>query len=57
MGRGQAAPGDGFVDVGANVGYYALLASELVGPEGRVVAIEPLPESFAECAPAGARCL
>lgn len=33
-------PGDVFVDVGANVGYFSLLASRLVGPTGRVVAIE-----------------
>jgi FkbM family methyltransferase len=33
-------PGDVFVDVGANVGYFTLLASRLVGPAGRVVAIE-----------------
>ena len=34
-------PGDVFVDVGANAGYHALLASTAVGPTGRVVAIEP----------------
>src|SRR5918997_736906 len=27
-----------FVDVGANVGYYSLMASAIVGPEGRVIA-------------------
>jgi FkbM family methyltransferase len=32
--------GDGFVDVGANIGYYSLLASRLVGSDGNVVAIE-----------------
>jgi FkbM family methyltransferase len=36
-------PGDVFVDVGANVGYFTLLASRLVGMDGRVVAIEPFP--------------
>lgn len=35
--------GDRFVDVGANIGTYSLLARRLVGPEGQVVAIEPLP--------------
>ena len=35
------APGDVFFDVGANVGYYTLLASDRVGPRGRVVAFEP----------------
>jgi FkbM family methyltransferase len=44
--RERLAPGDVFIDVGANVGYYSLLASHLVGPEGMVVAIEPLSESF-----------
>jgi FkbM family methyltransferase len=34
-------PGMTFVDVGAHYGYHSLLASRLVGPSGRVVAIEP----------------
>ncbi|KAB2901361.1 MAG: FkbM family methyltransferase [Dokdonella sp.] len=34
--------GDVFVDVGANVGYFTALAAKLVGPDGRVVAWEPL---------------
>jgi FkbM family methyltransferase len=38
-------PGDTFVDVGANVGCIALLAAKLVGPGGRVVAVEPNPEN------------
>ncbi len=33
-------PGDCFVDVGANIGHYSLLASARVGAGGRVVAIE-----------------
>jgi FkbM family methyltransferase len=33
------------VDVGANLGYYSLLASRLVGPTGRVVALEPNSEN------------
>ncbi|MFE2447389.1 FkbM family methyltransferase [Streptomyces sp. NPDC059426] len=33
-------PGDVFVDVGANIGYYSVLASRLVGAGGKVVAIE-----------------
>jgi FkbM family methyltransferase len=37
-------PGDAFIDVGANIGYYTLLAARAVGPEGRVVAIEPSPQ-------------
>jgi FkbM family methyltransferase len=33
-------PGDGFVDIGANIGHYSLLASRRVGASGCVVAIE-----------------
>jgi FkbM family methyltransferase len=33
------------VDVGANLGYYSLLASHLVGPSGKVVALEPNSEN------------
>jgi FkbM family methyltransferase len=40
-------PGDLFVDVGANWGYYTLAAAHMVGPEGRVVAFEPDPRLFA----------
>lgn len=36
-------PGSLFVDVGANVGLFSLLAARIVGPSGRVVAIEPAP--------------
>ena len=35
--------GDVFVDAGANVGYFTLLASRLVGPSGQVHAFEPEP--------------
>ncbi|MET8945425.1 FkbM family methyltransferase [Streptomyces sp. NPDC004542] len=41
--RARLAPGDLVVDAGAHTGYYTLLASRLVGPAGRVVAIEPSP--------------
>jgi len=38
--------GDVFYDVGANVGFFSLLAAVLVGPAGRVVAFEPLPRNI-----------
>jgi FkbM family methyltransferase len=44
--RQRLAPGDTFVDVGANVGYYSLLASQLVGDSGKVVAVEAAPQTF-----------
>jgi FkbM family methyltransferase len=40
-------PGATVVDVGAHVGYYTLLAAELVGPRGRVFAFEPNPRNCA----------
>src|SRR5450755_4229427 len=38
-------PGATFVDVGCNKGDFSLLASRLVGPEGRVLSFEPHPEN------------
>ena len=38
-------PGMTVVDVGANLGYFSLLAARLVGPGGRVVALEPNSEN------------
>ena len=40
------APGDVFVDIGANIGYDTLLGSWRVGEAGRVVAIEAMPATF-----------
>jgi len=39
--RGTLRPGNVYIDVGANVGYFALVASQRVGREGKVIAIEP----------------
>ncbi len=38
-------PGQTVVDVGANIGYYAVLEGRRVGPAGRVLAIEPHPRN------------
>ena len=38
---GLLKPGDHFVDLGANEGWFSLLASKVVGPAGRVYVIEP----------------
>jgi FkbM family methyltransferase len=35
-------PGHTFVDVGANIGFFAAMAAQIVGASGRVVAIEPM---------------
>ncbi len=40
-------PGMVAFDVGANVGYYTLLLSRRVGPQGRVIAFEPNPANAA----------
>ena len=40
-------PGMVVVDVGANIGYFTLLAASLVGQSGQVFAVEPWPENFA----------
>ncbi len=44
--RRYLRPGDAFVDVGANIGIYTLLASSLVGEGGRVLAFEPGRKAF-----------
>lgn len=35
------SPGDTVIDGGANVGFFTLVMSQLVGPKGKVIAIEP----------------
>ena len=39
-------PGNTFVDVGANIGFFVALAASIVGPMGRVVAVEPMDKNI-----------
>lgn len=41
------SPGDWAIDVGANIGHYTKRLSDLVGPTGRVLAFEPVSDTFA----------
>lgn len=43
---GRLHDGDVFIDVGANIGYYSLLAARSVGDGGGVVAVEASPAIF-----------
>ncbi len=36
-------PGSVVLDIGANIGYYALMELNLIGQEGRLIAVEPSP--------------
>jgi FkbM family methyltransferase len=40
-------PGSVFVDVGANIGYFSVIAASVVGEDGAVFAFEPDPANFA----------
>jgi FkbM family methyltransferase len=44
--RRELHRGDVFLDLGANIGFYSLIAASCVGKSGRVVAIEADPEMF-----------
>jgi len=44
--RESVREGDVFVDIGTNVGVMALLAAKIVGPRGRVIAVEPEPANL-----------
>lgn len=43
----EIKPGGVIFDIGANVGFYTLLASELTGSQGHVYAFEPVPRNLA----------
>ncbi|HWI09374.1 MAG TPA: FkbM family methyltransferase [Solirubrobacteraceae bacterium] len=53
--RRSAGRGDVVWDVGANIGAFSLLAARVVGPAGRVVAIEPEPGCAAAIRASAAR--
>jgi FkbM family methyltransferase len=44
--RAVMQPGDQVLDIGANIGWYTHTFSNLVGPEGRVFSVEPVPPTF-----------
>lgn len=44
--RLRVRPGMTVLDIGANLGYFTLLLSDLVGPRGQVFAIEPDPHNL-----------
>jgi len=44
---GRLKHGDVFLDIGANIGYYSVLASAIVGEAGMVIAYEPDGANFA----------
>jgi FkbM family methyltransferase len=44
--RHLVKPGDSVIDIGANVGVYSKILSELAGPSGHVYSIEPFPSTF-----------
>lgn len=45
--RDKLQIGDCFIDCGANIGFYSVLASRLVGDTGKVLSIEMIPETAA----------
>lgn len=43
--RAALKPGDTFLDIGANIGYFTMLGASIVGAAGRVIAVEPNPQN------------
>lgn len=44
--RAKLEPGCTFLDIGANIGAYALFVAAFAGPRARILAIEPQPDVF-----------
>jgi FkbM family methyltransferase len=44
--RARLREGDVYLDIGANIGYFSLLASRCVGDSGKVIAVEADPDTF-----------
>jgi FkbM family methyltransferase len=44
--RDHLRSGNGFLDVGANIGYFTAIAAQIVGSTGRVVAVEPMDKNL-----------
>lgn len=44
--KGLLTPGMTVLDIGANIGYYALLEARGVGSSGHIYAFEPVPETY-----------
>jgi len=44
--RKNLKPGDIFIDIGAHIGFYSLIASQLVGESGKVLAVEADPHTY-----------
>jgi len=43
--RDELRPGMTVLDIGANLGYYALMEAAIIGSQGRVYAVEPVPRN------------
>jgi len=54
--RGYVRPGMRVLDIGANVGFYTRVLSNLVGSEGSAHAFEPDPDNFARLKSTTRRC-
>lgn len=44
--RRLCTPGDFVADIGANIGWYSVIASQLLGPSGKVASFEPSAKNF-----------